>query len=193
MATSANFGNMFSMAGSSLFLSFLPLLPKQVLLTNLLTDIPEMTIATDSVDSSMISQPRRINLAFIRKFMIVFGIISSLFDYITFGLLLFWLHANVDQFRTGWLIESVLSASAIVLIVRTSQPFYKSMPGRYLLLATVSVMIVVTFLPLTYFAPFLGIVPLPAIFYLWVFIIILLYVITAEMAKKIFYRMVTVK
>jgi Mg2+-importing ATPase len=193
MATSANFGNMFSMAGSSLFLSFLPLLPKQVLLTNLLTDIPEMTIATDSVDSSMISQPRRINLAFIRKFMIVFGIISSIFDYITFGLLLFWLHANVDQFRTGWLIESVLSASAIVLIVRTSQPFYRSMPGRYLLLATVSVMMVVTFLPLTFFAPFLGIVPLPAIFYLWVLIIILLYVMTAEIAKKIFYRMVAVK
>src|SRR5208337_2766511 len=85
MATSANFGNMFSMAGISLFIPFLPLLPKQILLTNLMTDFPEMTIATDRVDPEMIEQPRRWNIAFIKKFMVVFGILSSVFDYITFG------------------------------------------------------------------------------------------------------------
>src|SRR4029079_5101820 len=101
MATSANFGNMFSMAGASLFLSFLPLLPKQILLINLLTDLPEMTIATDSVDSEMVSQPRRWDIHFIRRFMIVFGLISSVFDYLTFGTLI-WLGATTEQFRTGW-------------------------------------------------------------------------------------------
>ena len=87
MATSANFGNMFSMAGASLFLPFLPLLPKQILLTNLLTDFPEMTIATDSVDPEMVDQPRRWDIGFIRRFMLVFGLLSSVFDYLTFGVL----------------------------------------------------------------------------------------------------------
>src|ERR1019366_509073 len=102
MATSANFGNMFSMAGASLFLPFLPLLPKQILLTNLLTDLPEMTIATDSVDDEMILKPRRWSIKFIRNFMIIFGLISSVYDYVTFGVLLVLLHANEAQFRTGW-------------------------------------------------------------------------------------------
>ena len=116
MATSANFGNMFSMAGASLFLPFLPLLPKQILLTNLLTDLPEMAIATDSVDNELLKEPRRWDIRFIRKFMITFGIVSSLFDYLTFGALLFLLHANVAHFRTGWFMESVISASLIVLV-----------------------------------------------------------------------------
>ncbi|WP_261808046.1 magnesium-translocating P-type ATPase [Paenibacillus sp. N3.4] len=111
MATSANFGNMFSMAGASLFLPFLPLLPKQILLTNLLTDFPEMTIASDNVDSEMIDKPRRWDIKFIRKFMITFGIVSSIFDFMTFGVLKFMLHATPEQFRTGWFIESVISAS----------------------------------------------------------------------------------
>jgi Mg2+-importing ATPase len=101
MATSANFGNMFSMAGASLFLSFLPLLPSQILLTNLMTDFPETTIGTDNVDSEMVEQPRRWNIKFIRNFMIVFGILSSVFDYIAFGVLLLVLHSPMDLFRTG--------------------------------------------------------------------------------------------
>src|SRR5574342_78269 len=114
MATSANFGNMFSMAGASLFLPFLPLLPKQILLTNLLTDLPEMAIATDRVDDELVKEPRRWDIKFIRKFMITFGVVSSVFDYLTFAALLFLLHANVDHFRTGWFMESVISASSIV-------------------------------------------------------------------------------
>ena len=107
MATSANFGNMFSMAGASLFLTFLPLLPKQVLLVNLLTDLPEMTIATDRVDPEMVERPRRWDIGFIRRFMIVFGAVSSIFDFVTFGVLLLVLHANEAELRTGWFVESV--------------------------------------------------------------------------------------
>jgi P-type Mg2+ transporter len=122
MATSANFGNLFSMAGASL-LPFLPLLPKQVLLTNLMTDFPEMTIATDRVDPEMVAYPRRWGIKAIRKFMITFGLVSSVFDYLTFGVLLFLLYATPDQFRTGWFLESVASASLIVLVIRSRKPF----------------------------------------------------------------------
>ena len=129
MATSANFGNMFSMAGVSLILPFLPLLPKQILLTNLMTDFPEMTIATDSVDNEMIEYPRRWDIKAIRKFMITFGLVSSVFDYLTFGLLLF-LHATEGQFRTGWFLESVISASMIVLVIRSRKPFLQEQTGK---------------------------------------------------------------
>ena len=132
MATSANFGNMFSMAGVSLFLPFLPLLPKQILLTNLLTDFPEMTIATDRVDNEMVDYPRRWDIKAIRKFMMTFGLVSSVFDYLTFGALLLVLHATQDQFRTGWFLESVISASLIVLVIRSRKPFFKSRPSQYL-------------------------------------------------------------
>ncbi|PWT77587.1 MAG: magnesium-translocating P-type ATPase [Bacteroidetes bacterium] len=188
MATSANFGNMFSMAGSSLFLNFLPLLPKQVLLTNLLTDIPEMTIATDEVDPSFTAQPRRMNTDFIKRFMVVFGIISSVFDYLTFGVLLFVLHAGVAEFRTGWLVESVVSASLIVLIVRTSLPFFQSRPGKYLLGATLFVIFFTIVLPVTPLAHLLGLVPLPISFYGWLGMIVILYGISAEIAKRYFYK-----
>jgi len=120
------------MAGISLFLPFLPLLPKQILLTNLLTDFPEMTIATDRVDAEMVDHPRRWDITAIRKFMITFGLVSSIFDFLTFGALLTLLNATQDQFRTGWFLESVISASLIVLVIRTRKPFFKSLPGKYL-------------------------------------------------------------
>src|SRR6266705_1338511 len=141
MATSANFGNMFSMAGVSLFLPFLPLLPKQILLTNTLTDFPEMTIATDRVDAEMVDHPRRWDIKAIRKFMITFGLVSSVFDYLTFGALLFILHATQVQFRTGWFLESVISASLIVLVIRSRKPFFKSRPSKYLSVATLSTVV----------------------------------------------------
>ncbi len=102
MATSANFGNMFSMAGASLFLSFLPLLPKQILLTNLMTDLPAMTIANDAADDDWISKPRKWDIKFIKRFMLVFGILSSVFDYLTFGVLLLIFKAGEIEFHTGW-------------------------------------------------------------------------------------------
>ena len=187
MATSANFGNMFSMAGASLFLPFLPLLPKQILLTNLLTDIPEMTIATDSVDPELIDQPRRWDIAFIRKFMLTFGLVSSVFDYLTFGALLWILDASPEQFRTGWFVESVISASAIVLVIRTRRPFFTSTPGRYLLLATLAVAAVTLLLPLLPTGTPLGLTPMPLSFLFLLAAILAGYVLTAEVVKRRFY------
>jgi len=188
MATSANFGNMFSMAGASLFLSFLPLLPKQILLTNLLTDFPEMTIATDSVDREMLGQPRRWNIKFIRNFMLVFGLLSSVFDYMTFGVLLLVLHASVAEFRTGWFVESVVSASMIVLVVRTRGSFLKSKPGRALLTATGLVALVTIILPYTPLGTLFGFAPIPIPYLLTLLLIVVLYIISAEMAKNFFYK-----
>jgi Mg2+-importing ATPase len=187
MATSANFGNMFSMAGASLFLPFLPLLPKQILLTNLLTDIPEMTIATDRVDRELIDQPRRWDIAFIRKFMLTFGLVSSVFDYLTFGALLWILKASPEQFRTGWFIESVISASAIVLVIRTRRSFLASRPGSPLLLATIAVAIATLLLPLLPIASPLELTPMPMSFLLLLAAILAAYVLTAELVKRWFY------
>jgi Mg2+-importing ATPase len=192
MATSANFGNMFSMAGVSLIVPFLPLLPKQILLTNLMTDFPEMTIATDTVDKEMIDYPRRWDIKAIRKFMITFGIVSSVFDYLTFGLLLLVLHATEVQFRTGWFLESVVSASLIVLVIRSRKPSYKSKPGKYLLIATISIVVITLILPYTPLAGIFGFSPLPVPFLLFIGLIILLYIFTAEVVKKIFYKRVKI-
>jgi len=190
MATSANFGNMFSMAGASLFLPFLPLLPKQILLTNLLTDFPEMTIATDNVDKEMVERPRRWDIKFIRNFMMTFGIVSSVFDYLTFGVLLFILHATTDQFRTGWFLESVISASSVVLVVRSRKPFFKSRPGKYLLIATLMIVGVTLIFPYTPFGKTFGFSPLPISFLLFMGVIVILYIIAAEIAKRVFYKRV---
>lgn len=187
MASSANFGNMFSMAGASLFLNFLPLLPKQVLLTNLMTDFPEMTIATDRVDEEMIQKPLRWNIHFIRKFMLIFGLISSLFDYAMFGTLLL-LNASIEEFRTGWFVESVISATMIVLVIRTLRPFFNSRPSKYLLMAAACVMIFTGFLPIMPFAEHLGFTTLSFKLYLCIASIVILYVIAVELAKKIFLK-----
>jgi Mg2+-importing ATPase len=190
MATSANFGNMFSMAGVSLFIPFLPLLPKQILLTNLLTDFPEMTIATDSVDEQMIDYPRRWDIKAIRKFMITFGLVSSVFDYLTFGLLLLILHANEGQFRTGWFLESVISASMIVLVIRSRKPFFRSKPGKYLLIATLSIAVITLIFPFTPLGIVFGFSPLTLSTYLLLLMIVVLYILAAEITKRIFYKKV---
>ncbi|HEY9640192.1 MAG TPA: magnesium-translocating P-type ATPase [Coleofasciculaceae cyanobacterium] len=190
MATSANFGNMFSMAGISLFLTFLPLLPSQILLTNLLTDFPEMTIATDRVDRELVNKPRRMNIKFIRNFMMVFGMLSSIFDYLTFGALLFVLHAQPAQFRTGWFIESVLSASLVVLIIRTRQSIFQSKPGKYLFMATLVTVGITLIIPFTPLAGLLGFQALPMNFMLVLGAIVAIYVTVAESVKHAFYKRV---
>lgn len=190
MATSANFGNMFSMAGVSLFIPFLPLLPKQILLTNLLTDFPEMTIATDRVDDEMINYPRRWDIKAIRKFMITFGLVSSVFDYVTFGLLLLILHANEGQFRTGWFLESVISASIIVLVIRSRKPFFRSLPGKYLLIATLTIAVITLILPFTPLGNVFGFSPLSISTYLLLLLIVVVYIVAAEITKRIFYKKV---
>lgn len=190
MATSANFGNMFSMAGASLFLPFLPLLPTQILLTNLLTDFPEMAIASDSVDAELVQEPRRWNINFIRDFMMVFGPLSSVFDFLTFAVLLLVLRATVDQFRTGWFVESVISASIIVLVIRTRGAFYKSKPSKYLAAATAIVVGVTLVLPFTALGRLFRFAALPGSFLLIVILIVAIYAAGAELTKRAFYKRV---
>ena len=200
MATSANFGNMFSMAGASLFLPFLPLLPTQILLTNLLTDFPEMTIASDNVDPELVEQPRRWDIRFIRRFMIVFGLLSSVFDYATFAALLWVMKLPVwgppgaattyaqALFRTGWFVESVLSASMVVLIIRTRRPVWRSKPGRLLTIATMTIWIVTLGIPYTPLGTLFRFVPLTWPFLLMLAVILAIYMGGAELAKHLFYR-----
>jgi Mg2+-importing ATPase len=190
MATSANFGNMFSMAGASLFVPFLPLLPKQILLMNLLTDVPEMAIAGDRVDPELVDQPRRWDIGFIRKFMLVFGAISSIFDLATFVALLAILGASTEQFRTAWFVESVVSASLIVLVVRSRRPFWQSRPSQALTIATLTIVALTVALTYSGVTRWLAFEPLPPRFHLAIAVIVTAYVITAEIAKKIFYRRV---
>jgi len=190
MATSANFGNMFSMAGASLFLPFLPLLPKQILFVNLMTDLPEMTISTDNVDPEIVEKPRRWDLRFISKFMLVFGLLSTVFDYITFAVLIFLLHANTDQFRTAWFTESIISAAIIVLVIRTRRPLFKSRPRKYLLLATLVIVGLTLILPITPLGQLFELKLLSVPYLAAISLIVLSYVFAAEMAKKIFYNRV---
>lgn len=187
MATSANFGNMFSVAGASLFLPFLPMLPKQILLINFLTDLPEMTIASDNVDDALVEKPRRWDLRFIRRFMLIFGPLSSVFDFATFGVLLWLVKADEATFHTGWFIESVLSAALVVFAVRTRMPFTKSKPSRAMLGMTLAVILVTLALPYTPLATLLGFTPLPAQYLLLIFGIVATYFFSAEFAKRWFY------
>jgi P-type Mg2+ transporter len=189
--TSANFGNMLSMAGASLFLPFLPLLAKQILLNNFLSDFPAMGIPSDNVDDDLVERPHRWNIRFIRNFMIIFGLVSSVFDYATFGLLLLVVRATEPQFQTGWFIESLLTELVIALVVRTRRPFYKSRPGKALLLLTITFGIITLAIPFFPFSHFLGFTPLPV----WVMAALVaitgLYVVAAEIAKKFFYARAT--
>jgi len=188
MATSANFGNMFSMAGASLLLPFLPLLPKQILLTNLITDLPEMTIATDRVDSEAIARPQRWDVQFIRRFMFRFGLLSSVFDFLTFAVLYFVLKASPELFRSGWFVESVVSAALVVLVLRTRGVFWRSRPSMTLALATLAVICVALALPYTPVGAAFGFVPLPGLFLVLMGLIVVGYIASAEMLKRWFYR-----
>ncbi len=187
MTTSANFGNMFSMAGAALFLPFLPLLPKQILLNNFLTDFPAMAISTDSVDPELVQRPRRWDIGFIRNFMIVFGIVSSVFDFLTFAVLVFVLKATDEVFRTGWFVESVMTEVLIIWVMRTWNPFYRSLPSRPLLLAMVLVLVITLALPYSPLSGMLGLTPLPVSSIALLGLITVLYAGVSEFTKKLFY------
>ena len=191
MATSANFGNMFSMAGASLFLPFLPLLPAQILFTNLLTDLPEMTISSDNSEESMINKPRKLNLKFIKQFMLTFGLLCSVFDFITFGVLLLVLKAEQTEFRTGWFVESVISATIVILIVRSKKSIFNSQPGKYLMLSVLLVVLFVLVLPYTPLAHLLGFTSLPLKYLGVILLIVFFYIASAELLKKYFYKRIT--
>jgi len=186
--TSANLGNMVSMAVASLFLPFLPLLAGQILLNNFLSDIPAVGLANDSVDPELIDRPRRWDMRFIGRFMVEFGVLSSAFDFLTFALLLSVFQASPDMFRTGWFIESLLTELVIALVVRTRRLFFKSRPGT-LLLASTAVLVLVTFaIPYLPHAAVLGFTPLPGSLLLTLIGITVVYVVAAERTKAWFYR-----
>jgi P-type Mg2+ transporter len=189
MGTSSNFGNMFSAAGASLFLSFLPMLPSQILLNNMLYDCSELTIPTDDVDEELLARPEHWDIAFIRRFMIFFGPISSLYDFATFAVMLWVFHAHATLFRSGWFVESLATQSLVVFVIRTRRvPFFRSRPSRPLLATTLAVVLVGAALPYTPLARALGFRSLP-----WLFLVILLamtatYLALAELGKSHFYR-----
>lgn len=189
MGASSNFGNMFSLAGASLFLPFLPMLPIQVLLNNLLYDFSQMSIPTDHVDQLTIRKPKKWDIQFIKHFMIVFGPISSFFDFTTFFILLWFYHAGETTFQTGWFLESLLSQSLIIFAIRTKVvPFYRSRPGETLLVSAVAVMIAAIVIVQTTLGRIFSFTPLPLSYYAVLVGIMGSYFLIVDFAKKRFYK-----
>ena len=184
VTTSANFGNMLSMAAAAAFLPFLPLLPRQILLLNFLSDIPGMTISTDSVDPDQLERPGRWSVRSIRNFMILFGLISSVFDILTFLILRLVFDAGADLFRSGWFVESTATELAVMLVLRTSRPFWRSRPGRALLGSSIAVAVVTVALPYSALAGPLGFTGLPARVLLALVGLTTVYVAANEVAKR---------
>jgi len=189
MGTSSNFGNMFSAAGASLFLPFLPMLPSQILLNNLLYDISELAIPTDHVDSEYLRTPHRWDMHFVREFMIFFDPVSSIFDYLTFGVMLFVFAAPPTLFQTAWFLESISTQTLIIFVIRTRRtPFYRSRPSKPLIISTLATVILPLLLPFTPLGPLLGLVVPPPAFFLALAIFIVAYLTLTERLKNYFYR-----
>ena len=189
MGTSSNFGNMFSAAGASLFLSFLPMLPSQILLNNLLYDSSQLAIPTDNVDEDQLRRPSHWDIGFIRRFMVVFGPLSSVFDFLTFALMLWVFHAHAAEFRSGWFVESLATQTLVIFAIRTRQvPFVRSHPSLPLTLAALSVVLVGAVLPATPIAHTLGFQPLPGAFFAALGGMVVAYLVLIEVGKRFFYR-----
>jgi len=189
MSTSSNFGNMFSAAGASVFLSFLPMLPSQILLNNLLYNAGQLVIPTDRVDLETLARPAAWDMKFIRRFMSVFGPVSSIFDFLTFWVMLSLLHAGHTEFRTGWFVESIATQTLVIYVIRTRRvPFFKSRPSLAMLLVPTGAALVGAILPYTGLAQLLGFSPLPTTFFLILFGMVVVYLLLVELAKSRFYR-----
>ena len=188
MASSANFGNMISMAGASLFINFLPILPKQILLTNFFSDLPEMALATDHVDNEIAEGPVKWDLPLIQRFMAVFGALNSIADLLTFSVLLFWFEADETFFRTAWTIENIITAALIVLAIRTQRIFWRSKPSFILFIASVGVAVLAPFLPYTGLGRLFSFEPIPLAFYAILLGILIWFFLSVEIAKYFFFR-----
>jgi Mg2+-importing ATPase len=189
MGVSSNFGNMFSVAGASLFLTFLPMLPTQILLNNLLYDFSQSTITTDNVDPEYVEKPKRWDIAFIRRFMLALGPVSSVFDFLTFFMMLLIFNASPQLFQTAWFIESLATQTLVIFVIRTrKKPFWKSKPGKYLLISSLTVVAVALILPYTPIGELFEFVPPPPAFYLALLALIGTYLIFAEVVKNWFYK-----
>jgi len=188
MGTSSNFGNMFSMAGASAFLPFLPMLPTQILLNNFLYDLSQVTIPTDNVDADFIRKPRLWDIGLIRRFMLYIGPISSVFDFLTFYVLLHFFSAGEPLFHTGWFVESLATQTLVIYVIRTMGNPLKSRPSRPLLITTLLVMVAGALLPFSGLAAPLGFVPLSGTFYLFVTVATLVYLLLVQLAKGLLWR-----
>ncbi|MBX3099011.1 MAG: magnesium-translocating P-type ATPase [Salinibacterium sp.] len=187
MTTSANFGNMLSMAIAATILPFLPLLAGQILLINLLTDLPATTIATDSVDEPQLRRPQSWNVRLIRNYMIVFGVLSSVFDLATFAVLRWGFHAEAPEFRSAWFLGSILTEVGVLFILRTRGPFYRSRPSRWLALSSATVAVVAVAIPYSPVAGVLDLVPIPGELLGLVFVITVGYMFATELVKHLFW------
>jgi Mg2+-importing ATPase len=190
MGTSSNFGNMFSMAAASLFLPFLPMLPTQILLNNFLYDLSQISIPSDNVDPALLHRPKRWQIGFIRQFMMIIGPISSIYDFLTFGVLLWVFHAatNAPLFHTGWFVESLATQTLVVFVIRTAGNPLKSRPGRPLLIGVLAVVAVAVVLPYTPVGSLLGFIPLPLSLLGAIAGLAVTYLLVVQAVKSWFYR-----
>ncbi|MCX6799191.1 MAG: cation transporting ATPase C-terminal domain-containing protein, partial [Candidatus Diapherotrites archaeon] len=185
---SANFGNMTTVAASSLFLPFIPLLPSQILLNNFVSDVPLLTVSTDNVDSEFLRKPKHWNLRFIGRIMVYFGAISTVFDLLLIGGLLFLFNSGTALFRTAWFVESALSEIIVTFAIRTKRPFFKSRPSKFLLLSSLqTIFVTVGITYLAFGAQFFEFVPMPLDVLLFIGVILAAYFATAEIAKRRFF------
>jgi Mg2+-importing ATPase len=189
MGTSSNFGNMFSVAGASLFLPFLPMLPTQILLNNLLYDLSQSVIPLDEVDDEYVEKPKRLDVSFIRRFMLFLGPISSIFDFLTFFIMLFIFKANEPLFQTAWFLESLSTQTLVIFVIRTRRsPFYKSRPSKPLILSSLAIVLFALLLPITPLAPLFRFVKPPITFYLVLSALVSSYLVLVEVVKAWFYK-----
>ena len=185
MATSSNFGNMFSAAGASAFLPFLPMLPSQILLNNLIYDSTQIAIPSDRVDPEQLARPAHWDLQQIRRFMLTFGPVSSLFDFLIFAILLQVLHAGQSEFQTGWFVESLATQILVVFVIRTHRsPFWRSRPSRVLVATVLAGVAVAAVLPYTPLAGPLGFTRLPAVYAPIVIVLVVTYLVLVEITKR---------
>ncbi len=188
MGTSSNFGNMLSMAAASLFLPFLPMLPLQILLNNFLYDLSQVPIPSDRVDATYTLKPKRWNISFIRRYMLLIGPLSSVYDFLTFAVMLWVFHAGPALFRTGWFVESLATQTLVIFVIRTADRPWASRPSRALGWGVGSCAAVGAVLPFTPLAPWLGFTPLPPLFFGFLLVMVVTYLGVVEVAKRWFYR-----
>jgi Mg2+-importing ATPase len=188
MATSSNFGNIFTVSVTSLFLPFLPILPAEILFSNLIYDASQVTIPSDNVDKDWISSPKKWDVAFLRKFMYIFGPLSSIFDFITFAILLFLIKVSVPVFQTTWFLESFATQILVFHIIRTKGSIFKSRASIPLIITTVASVIICWIIPFTYLGTLLGFVPVPLYLFPIIISINVVYFACVEVVKKQFYK-----
>jgi P-type Mg2+ transporter len=188
MTTSASFGNVLSMAIAAAVLPFLPLLAGQILLINLLTDFPATFIATDTVDAAQLRHPQSWNVRLIRRYMLVFGALSSLFDLVTFAVLEWGFHAQVREFQSAWFLGSILTEVTVLFVLRTRRPFFRSRPSKWIVFASIAVTIVSVLIPYSALAAPLKLAPIPAPLLGAVLAIAVLYLVANELTKRVFWK-----